>query len=152
MERKKVYRLYFYAVTMPKRKFDSPIWECYTRNEDTGNCICNYCPKTYKLSTAENSHSSLWYHVKNKHPNKTPKPDQPASKKGKEAGTTRQVPIASYLQQKKSQERLYAELICLDGLSFNQAANSDFVRSSMQLRGFTPYRSHDTVKAKVLQS
>ena len=55
---------------MPKRKnSDAPVWEHFTRYQESGNCVCHYCPKSYKL-TAANSHSSLWYHVKNKHPNK----------------------------------------------------------------------------------
>ena len=56
---------------MPKRKnSDAPVWEHFTRYQESGNCVCHYCPKSYKLTTAANSHSSLWYHVKNKHPNK----------------------------------------------------------------------------------
>ena len=62
---------------------------------------------------------------------------------------TRQVPITAAFLKKKAQEEWYAELICLDGFSFNQAASSELVRSFMQLKGFVPYTSHNSVKSKV---
>ena len=122
---------------MPKRKnLDAPVWEHFTRYEESGNCVCNYCPKSYKLTTAANSHSSLWYHVKNKHPNKmissgnASESEQESTPKKK---PTRQVPITAAFLKKKAQEEWYAELICLDRFSFNKAASSELVKAFMQL-------------------
>ena len=53
---------------MTKRTLEGSIWEHFSRKEEEGVCLCNYCQKSYKLRTANNSsNASLWSHLEAVH-------------------------------------------------------------------------------------
>ena len=135
-----------------KRKTEHPIWLHYSRDDDTKLNTCKYCPKTYSYATAANSLTSLKYHTKNKHLDKLSTGDltaPPSPAPTPKAQKLKQMSLASSLAPKKSVEQRYAELVCLDGLSFNAVANSSYVRETMPHLGFKSYTSHHTVKQKI---
>ena len=93
---------------MPKRKQDSHVWEHFTKNDDTGFCSCRL-PLLSKAQQALYSHqllycSSLWYHLKNKHPNELWKTQtEPAAKKP--ASIMKQTLLSNLFQPRPNPKR-----------------------------------------------
>ena len=110
--------------------------------------VCNACPKYYALTTAKSSHSSLWYHLRTVHSIVRPHTSPTASPQAKRPKT--QELLVTYAQ-KKSQEQIYAELAANDRFSFNQIANSDFIRESMREKMMTAHSAPNTIRSKVHQ-
>ena len=124
-----------------------PVWNHF--KESGGSVVCNYCNKNYNKATAKSSTNPLWYHLKVKH---NIHPDKSAARSSatspKKPATSRL--ITSFVQR-KSQQKMYAELAATDRLSFNQIARSDFIRSAMRDKKFIAHSSPTTILSKVFE-
>ena len=134
-----------------KRKLavNHPIYQHFTSDELNKFHNCNHCSKSYSMATSSNSLTSLKYHLNTKHADKVQSspiemtPFVPASK-------LKQRTLFATKASKKTVEQRYAELVCLDGMSFKAVAESSFIRETMPLLGYKGYTSADTVKAKII--
>ena len=101
------------------------------------------------MATSSNSLTSLKYHLNTKHADKV---------QSSPIEITRSFPASKLKQRtlfatkasKKTVEQRYAELVCLDGMSFKAVAESSFIRETMPLLGYKGYTSADTVTAKII--
>ena len=124
-----------------------PVWNHFKESVDS--VVCNHCNKNYNKATAKSSTNPLWYHLKVKH---NILPDKLAARSSatspKKPATSRL--ITSFVQR-KSQQKMYAELAATDRLSFNQIARSDFIRSALRDKIFIAHSSPTTIRSKVFE-
>ena len=124
-----------------------PVWNCFKESGDS--VVCNHFNKNYNKATAKSSTNPLWYHLKVKH---NIHPDKSAARSSatspKKPATLRL--ITSFVQR-KSQQKMFAELAATDRLSFNQIARSDFISSAMRDKKFIDHSSPTTIRSKVFE-
>ena len=124
-----------------------PVWNHFKESGDS--VVCNHCNKNYNKATAKSSTNPLRYNLKVKH---SIHPDKSAARSSatspKKPATSRL--ITSFVQR-KSQQKMYAELAATDRLWFNQIARSDFIRSAMREKKFIAHSSPTTIRSKVFE-
>ena len=128
----------------------SEVWQFFDKmgNSRDGKkqAACKECGKIYIRH--EGSTRNLWYHLKNEHEVDQQKINPPNPKESKYKQTK-----ISFPDEKKytSAEAIYTELICLDGISINKCATSNFIQESVEQRGFVSYSRPQTISTKVKQ-
>ena len=128
-----------------------PVWDFYEKNEFSKLVTCKYCPKSYCMLKIANSHKALWYHLESKHSSLLLPHETPPVKKRK-LSTSFQPTLHKFTAGKqKSQEQIYAEMVCKSRFTFNQVANDDFIKESMRDRGMTSHDSPQTIRKKVME-
>ena len=124
-----------------------PVWNHF--KESSGSAVCNHYNKNYNKATAKSSTNPLWYHLKVKHNIHPDKSAARSSATGPKKPATSRL-ITSFVQR-KSQQKMYAELTATDRLSFNQITRSDFIRSAMRDKKFIAHSSPTTIHSKVFE-
>ena len=102
------------------------IWQYFSKEGE--EVVCKQCKKSYSAATSKSSYTSLWYHLRVSH--SIDRPQAEISESKAKRPRTQQKLIVSYAE-KKCQDKMYAALAATDRLSFNQIANSSFIKDAM---------------------
>ena len=105
-----------------------PVWNHFKESGDS--FVCNHCNKNYNKATAKSSTNR----------SSATSPKKPATSR-----------LITSFVQRKSQQKIYAELAATDRLSFHQIARSDFIRSAMRDKKFIAHSSPTTIRSKVFE-
>ena len=124
-----------------------PVWNHFKESGDS--VVCNHSNKNYNKATAKSSTNPLWYHLKVKHNIHLDKSAARSSAISPKKPATLRL-ITSFVQR-KSQQKMFAELAATDRLSFNQIARSDFISSAMRDKKFIAHCSPTTIRSKVFE-
>jgi hypothetical protein len=130
----------------------SKVWQYYTKIKNEGTAQCKKCPK--KISMKSSNTTGLVRHLENVHKislKTESQPSSPATASTSTAGNenedeqppgskkpklTTQTTLSFSTQKQQSLGEIVSELAAKDGLTIRQITRSEFIRDSIQRRGF----------------